>query len=330
MKKPSKEEKNIDWCSQLINELNKNYGENTVTILSSENKAKVERVSTGILSLDFITGGGFPQGRIVEIYGQESSGKSTICLHFIAEAQKVGKKCMYIDTEHAFDPIYAENLGVNTKELIFAQPDYGEQALEILNKFLDSGKVGVVIVDSVAALVPKAELDGEMGESKMGLHARLMSQALRKITPITNKTGAIVVFINQLRSKIGVVFGNPEVTTGGNALKFYSSIRIDIRRTEIIKDGDESIANIAKLKIVKNKVAPPFKTALIRINYGYGYDLIEDLIELGVQLEIINKEKNTYLYNGNKLEVGKEKLKKLIEDNEELKSELIKKIKIYV
>ena len=201
MKKTNKEEKSIDWCSQLINELNKNYGENTVTILSSENKAKVERVSTGILSLDFITGGGFPQGRIVEIYGQESSGKSTICLHFIAEAQKVGKKCMYIDTEHAFDPIYAENLGVNTKELIFAQPDYGEQALEILNKFLDSGKVGVVIVDSVAALVPKAELDGEMGESKMGLHARLMSQALRKITPITNKTGAIVVFINQLRSK---------------------------------------------------------------------------------------------------------------------------------
>jgi recombination protein RecA len=268
-----------------------------------------------------------PKGRVIEIYGPESSGKTTLTMHVIAEAQKIGGRCAFIDAEHAFDSEYATKLGIDIKNLLISQPDFGEQALEIADRLVTTRAVNLIVIDSVAALVPKSELDGEMGDSKMGLHARLMSQALRKLTGKVAKSGTIVIFINQLREKIGVMFGSPETTTGGNALKFYASVRLDIRRIAQIKDGDEVVANRVKIKVVKNKVAPPFRAAEVEIRFGVGFDKHGEAVDIGSDLDIINKNGSWYSYMNDKLGQGREQVRQLFIDNEELFEEIKTKIK---
>jgi recombination protein RecA len=284
-------------------------------------------IPTGSLGLDLALGiGGYPKGRVVEIYGPESSGKTTLAIHAIAEAQKAGGIAAFIDAEHAFDRFYAENLGVNIDDLIIAQPDSGEQALEIADNLIRSGAVDIIIIDSVAALTPKSEIEGEMGDSKMGLHARLMSQALRKLTASISKTGCTCVFINQLREKIGVMFGNPETTTGGNALKFYASVRLDIRRSTQLKDGDNVIGNRTRVKVVKNKVAPPFRKAEFDIMYGLGVSKVGEIVDLGVEYGVVKKSGSWFSYGETKLGQGRDAVKRLLNDNQELAEELEAKI----
>jgi recombination protein RecA len=312
-----------------LDKLEKTYGKGTVMKLSDEKVMDVPAISTGSLGLDIALGiGGIPRGRITEIYGPESSGKTTLTLHCIAEAQRKGGLAAFIDAEHAFDKAYAEKLGIDTENLLISQPDNGEQALEIADHLIRSGAIDIIVIDSVAALVPKSELEGEMGDSKMGLHARLMSQALRKLTGTISKTGCSCVFINQLREKIGVMFGNPETTTGGNALKFYASVRLDIRRIGQIKESaDDITGNRVKVKVVKNKVAPPFKVVEFDIMYGRGISKSGEIVDLGVELNVIQKSGSWFSYNGNKLGQGRDSVKQLIEDNPELLDELEKKIK---
>ena len=311
-----------------MDKIEKDYGKGSVMMMNEKGEVQQEVISTGSIALDSALGiGGLPKGRIVEIYGPESSGKTTIAIHVIAEAQKKGGMCAIIDAEHAFDSSYAQKLGVNVESLLISQPDYGEQALEIADRLILSGALDVVVIDSVAALVPKSELEGEMGDSKMGLHARLMSQALRKLTATIAKTNTICIFINQLREKIGVMFGNPETTTGGNALKFYASVRLDIRRTQQVKDGDEAIGNHVKVKVVKNKVAPPFRAAEFDIIFGEGISKAGEIIDMGTELGIINKSGSWYSYNDDKLGQGRESVKQLMLDNPELAADIEAKIR---
>ncbi len=310
-----------------LDKLDKTYGKGSVMRLGDEVIEDVEAIPSGSLGLDIALGvGGYPRGRVIEIYGPESSGKTTLALHAIAEAQKAGGIAAFIDAEHAFDRFYAGNLGVDIDNLIISQPDHGEQALEITDNLIRSGAVDIVVIDSVAALTPKAEIEGEMGDSKMGLHARLMSQALRKLTGSISKTKCTVIFINQLREKIGVMFGNPETTTGGNALKFYASIRLDIRRRTQIKDGDNVIGNMTKVKVVKNKVAPPFKIAEFDIMYGEGISKTGEILDLGVDYGIVKKSGSWFSYGDTKLGQGRDSVKSLIKDNPELAEELEAKI----
>jgi recombination protein RecA len=315
-----------------LDKLDKTYGKGTVMRLSDTKVMDVPVISTGSLGLDLALGvSGFPKGRVIEIYGPESSGKTTLAMHAIAEAQKKGGIAAFVDAEHAFDRIYAEKLGIDTKNLLISQPDYGEQALEIAEHLISSGAIDILVIDSVAALVPKAELEGEMGDSKMGLQARLMSQALRKLTGTINKTGCCCIFINQLRDKIGVMFGSPETTTGGNALKFYASVRIDIRRIGQIKDNDSNIiGNRTRVKVVKNKVAPPFKVIEFDIMYGEGISKAGEVLDLAVDLDIVKKSGSWFSYSDNKLGQGRDSVKGLIKDNPELMAELEEKIKATV
>ncbi len=325
----SEKEAKLKALQLTIDKLEKAYGKGTVMKLSDERVIDVPAISTGSLGLDIALGiGGIPRGRVIEIYGPESSGKTTISMHAIAEAQKAGGLAAFIDAEHAFDKSYAEKLGIDTENLLISQPDNGEQALEIAEHLIRSGAIDIIVIDSVAALVPKGELEGEMGDSKMGLQARLMSQALRKLTGTINKTGCSCIFINQLREKIGVMFGNPETTTGGNALKFYASVRLDIRRIGQIKEGPAEITgNRTRVKVVKNKVAPPFKVVEFDIMYGKGISKVGEIIDLGVELDIINKAGSWFSYDGNKLGQGRDAVKGLLEDNPELMEELESKIK---
>jgi recombination protein RecA len=311
-----------------MEKIDKDFGKGSVMRLGEKAEVAQESISTGSIGLDIALGiGGVPKGRIIEIYGPESSGKTTVATHIMAEAQKMGGVCAFIDAEHAFDPAYARKLGVNTDDLIISQPDYGEQGLEIADRLISSGAVDVVVIDSVAALVPKGELEGEMGDSKMGLHARLMSQALRKLTANIARSGCCCIFINQLREKIGIVFGNPETTTGGNALKFYASVRMDIRRSTQIKDGDEAIGNRVKVKVIKNKVAPPFRNTEFDIIYGEGISKIGEIIDLGVDLNIIQKAGSWFSYDGNKLGQGRDSVKSILADNPELAATLEARIR---
>jgi recombination protein RecA len=311
-----------------LDKIDKDFGKGSVMMMNEKGEQTQEVISTGSIGLDVALGiGGLPKGRVVEIYGPESSGKTTLATHVIAEAQKKGGICAIIDAEHAFDSAYAQKLGVDVDNLLISQPDYGEQALEIADRLILSGAVDVVVIDSVAALVPKAELEGEMGDSKMGLHARLMSQALRKLTATISKTNTICIFINQLREKIGVMFGNPETTTGGNALKFYASVRLDIRRIAQIKDGDEAVGNRVKVKVVKNKVAPPFRAAEFDIVFGEGISKAGEIIDMGVELGIINKSGSWFSYNADKLGQGRDTVKQLMRDNPELAVEIEGKIR---
>ena len=312
-----------------LDKLDKSYGKGTVMRMSDRAVVDVEAISSGSLGLDIAMGvGGYPKGRVIEIYGPESSGKTTLTLHAIAEAQKAGGIAAFIDAEHAFDRFYAEKLGVDIDNLIISQPDHGEQALEIADNLVRSGAVDIIVIDSVAALTPKSEIEGEMGDSKMGLHARLMSQALRKLTGSISKTNCTMIFINQLREKIGVMFGNPETTTGGNALKFYASVRLDIRRSTQIKDTDGNVLGTkARVKVVKNKVAPPFKTAEFDIMFGQGISKIGEIIDVAVELELIKKSGSWFSYGDTKLGQGRDAVKALLEDNLELLEELENKIK---
>lgn len=310
-----------------LDKLDKTYGKGTVMKMGDVAISDIEAISTGSLGLDIALGvGGYPRGRVIEIYGPESSGKTTLALHAIAEAQKAGGIAAFIDAEHAFDRFYAKNLGVDIDNLIISQPDYGEQALEIADNLISSGAIDIVVIDSVAALTPKSEIEGEMGDSKMGLHARLMSQALRKLTGTISKTNCTVIFINQLRDKIGVVFGNPETTTGGNALKFYASVRVDIRKKTQIKDGEKVIGTGTKVKIVKNKVAPPFMTAEFDIMYGEGISKVGEIVDLGVEYEIVKKSGSWFSYGDTKLGQGRDAVKTLLKDNPDLAKELETKI----
>ncbi|MDE6768655.1 MAG: recombinase RecA [Muribaculaceae bacterium] len=307
--------------------LEKDYGTGTVMRLGDDAVQDVETISTGSIGLDFALGvGGLPRGRITEIYGPESSGKTTLAIHVIAEAQKQGGICAIVDAEHAFDRFYAEKLGVDVNNLWIAQPDNGEQALEIAEQLINSGAIDVLVVDSVAALTPKAEIEGEMGDKNVGLHARLMSQAMRKLTSSIARTRTCCIFINQIREKIGVMFGNPETTTGGNALKFYSSVRIEIRPSSFIKDGDTTIGRIAKVKVVKNKVAPPFMKAEFELMFGEGISKAGEIIDMAVENGIIKKSGAWFSYNGNKLGQGRDAVKRVIKENAELSAELEKKI----
>jgi recombination protein RecA len=314
-----------------LDKLEKSYGKGTVMKLGDNPVEPIESISTGSISLDIALGiGGVPKGRVIEIYGPESSGKTTLATHIIAEAQKRGGMAAFIDAEHAFDKGYAKKLGVDVDNLLISQPDNGEQALEIADNLIRSGAIDVIVIDSVAALVPKAEIEGEMGDSKMGLHARLMSQALRKLTGTIAKTGCCCIFINQLREKIGVMFGNPETTTGGNALKFYASVRLDIRRTSQIKDSDEVAGNRVKVKIVKNKVAPPFRIAEFDIMFGEGISKTGEIIDLGVDFNIIKKAGSWFSYGDTKLGQGRDAVKQLLMDNPELSEEIEAKIRAEV
>ncbi len=311
-----------------LDKLDKTYGKGSVMRLGDQEVEKVESISSGSIGIDVALGiGGYPKGRVIEIYGPESSGKTTLTLHAIAECQKAGGIAAFIDAEHAFDRFYAEKLGVDLGELVISQPDNGEQALEIADNLIRSGAVDALVIDSVAALTPKSEIEGEMGDSKMGLHARLMSQALRKLTSSISKTNCTVFFINQLREKIGVMFGNPETTTGGNALKFYASVRIDIRRSTQLKDTEGGVlGNKTRVKIVKNKVAPPFKTAEFDIMYGEGISKIGEILDIGVELDIIEKSGSWFSYGGSKLGQGRDSVKSILKDNPELMEELEQKI----
>ena len=311
-----------------LSQIEKQFGKGSVMKLGEFKAMEVEAIPTGALSLDMALGiGGLPRGRIIEVYGPESSGKTTLALHVIAEAQKMGGEAAFIDAEHALDPVYAKKLGVNIDDLIVSQPDTGEQALEITESLVRSGALDVVVVDSVAALVPKAEIDGDMGDSHMGLQARLMSQALRKLAGAINKSKTVIIFINQLREKIGVMFGNPETTTGGRALKFYASVRLDIRKIENIKQDGEVIGNRARVKIVKNKVAPPFREAEFDILYGEGISKIGNIFDMAVNLDIIEKSGSWFSYNGNKIGQGRENVKKYLQDNPKILEEVEKKVR---
>lgn len=310
-----------------MDKLEKNYGKGSIMKLGDSAVEKVDVIPTGSITLDMALGvNGIPKGRIIEIYGPESSGKTTMAIHMMAEAQKQGGTAVMIDAEHAFDRFYAESLGVDTENLLISQPDNGEQALEIADNLIRSGAVDIVVVDSVAALTPRAEIEGEMGDSKMGLHARLMSQALRKLTGTISKTNCTVIFINQLREKIGVMFGNPETTTGGNALKFYASVRLDIRRIGQIKNGDAVVGNHTRVKVVKNKVAPPFTKAEFDIMYGKGISRSGELLDLGVEMEVVKKSGSWFSYGDTKLGQGRDAVKQLIEDNPELAEEIETKV----
>jgi len=312
-----------------LDKLDKAYGKGTVMKMSDQAIADVDAISSGSLGLDIALGvGGYPRGRVIEIYGPESSGKTTLTLHAIAEAQKAGGIAAFIDAEHAFDRFYAEKLGVDLENLIISQPDNGEQALEIADNLVRSGAIDIVVVDSVAALTPKSEIEGEMGDSKMGLHARLMSQALRKLTASISKTNCTMVFINQLREKIGVMFGNPETTTGGNALKFYASVRLDIRRSTQIKDNSSNVTgNKTRVKVIKNKVAPPFKTAEFDIMYGEGISKVGEVLDLAVEFDIVKKSGSWFSYEDTKLGQGRDAVKALIKDNPDLMDELEEKVR---
>ena len=311
-----------------IEKIDKDFGKGSVMMMNEKGEQQIGVISTGSIGLDVALGiGGLPRGRVVEIYGPEASGKTTIAIHVIAEAQKKGGMCAIIDAEHAFDSTYAKKLGVDVDNLLISQPDYGEQALEIADRLILSGALDVVVIDSVAALVPKSELEGEMGDSKMGLQARLMSQALRKLTGTISKTNTICIFINQLREKIGIMFGNPETTTGGNALKFYASVRLDIRRLAQIKDGDEAIGNRSKVKVVKNKVAPPFRAAEFDIIFGEGISKTGEIVDMGTELGIVQKSGSWYSYNGDKLGQGRDSVKQLMVDNPEMANEIEARIR---
>ena len=311
-----------------LSQIERQFGKGAVMRMGEQPREAIPSVSTGSLGLDIALGiGGLPYGRVVEIYGPESSGKTTLTLQVIAEAQKQGKTCAFVDAEHALDPIYAEKLGVDVDSLLVSQPDTGEQALEITDMLTRSGAVDVIIVDSVAALTPKAEIEGDMGDSHVGLQARLMSQALRKLTGTVKQSGCLLVFINQIRMKIGVMFGNPETTTGGNALKFYSSVRLDIRRTGAVKQGDEIIGNETRVKVVKNKVAPPFRQAEFQIMYGKGIYHMGEVIDLGVQQKLIDKSGAWYAYNGDKIGQGKANAAKFLEENPEIANEIESQIR---
>ena len=311
-----------------LDKLDKTYGKGSVMRLGDQTIEKIEAISSGSIGLDIALGvGGYPKGRVVEIYGPESSGKTTLTLHAIAECQKAGGIAAFIDAEHAFDRLYAQNLGIDLGELVISQPDNGEQALEIADNLIRSGAIDMLVIDSVAALTPKSEIEGEMGDSKMGLHARLMSQALRKLTASISKTNCTVFFINQLREKIGVMFGNPETTTGGNALKFYASVRVDIRRSTQLKNADGGVlGNKTRVKIVKNKVAPPFKTTEFDIMYGEGISKIGEILDIGVEHDIIEKSGSWFSYGGSKLGQGRDAVKAILKDNPELMEELEQKI----
>lgn len=314
-----------------LDKLEKSYGKGTVMKLGDNAVEAIESISTGSISLDIALGiGGLPKGRVIEIYGPESSGKTTLAIHAIAEAQKKGGIAAFIDAEHAFDKFYASKLGVDIENLLISQPDNGEQALEIADNLIRSGAIDIIVIDSVAALVPKAEIEGEMGDSKMGLHARLMSQALRKLTGTISKTGCCCIFINQLRDKIGVMFGSPETTTGGNALKFYASVRLDIRRISQIKDSDEVSGNRVKVKVVKNKLAPPFRIAEFDVMFGEGISKAGEIVDLGVDFDIIKKAGSWFSYGDTKLGQGRDAVKQLLLDNPELMDELEAKIKASV
>ncbi len=312
-----------------IDKIEKSFGKGTIMKLSDDRVVDVPAISTGSIGLDLALGiGGIPRGRVIEIYGPESSGKTTLSMHCIAEAQKKGGLAAFIDAEHAFDKSYAERLGIDTENLLISQPDSGEQALEITEQLIRSGAIDIIVIDSVAALTPKAELEGEMGESKMGLQARLMSQALRKLTGTINKTGCSCIFINQLREKIGVMFGNPETTTGGNALKFYASVRLDIRRIGQIKESPDNITgNRVKVKVVKNKVAPPFKIVEFDIMYGEGISKVGEILDIGVEFGIVDKAGSWFSYNGNKIGQGRDAVKNILKDNPELADEIEAKIR---
>jgi recombination protein RecA len=323
----SDKEAKLKALKLTMDKLDKTYGKGAVMRMGDDAVEEVEVIPSGSLGLDVALGiGGYPRGRVIEIYGPESSGKTTLTLHAIAEAQRAGGIAAFIDAEHAFDRFYAEKLGVNTEDLIISQPDNGEQALEIADNLIRSGAIDLIVIDSVAALTPKAEIEGDMGDSKVGLHARLMSQALRKLTGTIAKTNCTCIFINQLREKIGVMFGNPETTTGGNALKFYASVRLDIRRSTQIKDGENVIGNRTKVKVVKNKVAPPFRVAEFDILYGEGVSKMGEIIDLGTQYEVIQKSGSWFSYDGTKLGQGREGVKGVLRDNPELADEIEQKI----
>ncbi len=325
MEKMKTKEESLD---QALLQIEKQFGKGAIMKLGKQAYQKVEVIPTGCLTLDIALGiGGIPRGRIVEIYGPESSGKTTVSLHIIAEAQKLGGTCAFIDAEHALDPVYAEKLGVNTSELYVSQPDNGEQALNICDTLVRSGAFSVIVVDSVAALTPKAEIDGEMGDNHVGLQARMMSQALRKLTSITSKSSTTVIFINQLREKVGVMFGSPETTTGGKALKFYASIRLDVRKVDVIKDGTNIIGNKTRVKVVKNKLAPPFKVAEFDIMYGQGISKSGCIVDMALQLGIIKKSGAWFSYNDEKIGQGKENTKQTLEKDVALMTEIENKIK---
>ena len=320
-------EEKLKALQAAMAKIEKNYGHGSIMRLGEENIEKIDSIPTGSISLNIALGvGGYPKGRIIEIYGPESSGKTTLALHAIAECQKQGGIAAFIDAEHAFDRFYAHKLGVDTDNLLVSQPDNGEQALEIADQLISSAAVDIIVIDSVAALTPKAEIEGDMGDNKVGLQARLMSQALRKLTATISKTKTTCIFINQLREKIGVMFGNPETTTGGNALKFYSSVRIDIRKKEAIKNGDQVIGNTVKVKIVKNKVAPPFRKCEFDIMFGTGISRSSELVDLGTSLEILTKSGSWFSYGNSKLAQGREAVKQVLEDNPELAEQIEAKI----
>ena len=329
MSNDKEKEAKLKALKLTLDKMDKTYGRGTVMKMSDQAVVDIDAISTGSLGLDLAMGvGGYPRGRVIEIYGPESSGKTTLTLHAIAEAQQKGGIAAFIDAEHAFDRTYAKNLGVDIENLIISQPDNGEQALEITDNLIRSGAIDIIVIDSVAALTPKSEIEGEMGDSKMGLHARLMSQALRKLTSSISKTNCTVIFINQLREKIGVMFGNPETTTGGNALKFYASVRLDIRRSTQIKDSNSNVmGNKTRVKVVKNKVAPPFKMAEFDIMYGEGISKIGEIIDIGVDYEIVKKSGSWFSYEDTKLGQGRDAVKILLKDNPDLMEELEEKIK---
>ena len=319
---------NDKTLDQVLLDIEKQFGKGSIMKLGSNEHREIDVVPSGSISLDVALGiGGYPKGRIIEIYGPESSGKTTFALHAIAEIQKQGGKAAFIDAEHSLDPNYASKLGVNINELLLSHPDNGEQALEICEALVRSGAIGIIVIDSVAALVPQAEIEGEMGDSHVGLQARLMSQALRKLSGIINKTNTVAIFINQLREKVGVMFGNPEVTPGGRALKFYSSIRLEIRRSEQLKSGSDVIGNKTSIKVVKNKMAPPFKTCSVDIMYGEGISVEGELVDLASEAAIVEKSGAWYSYNGEKIGQGKENVKELLKKDKKLKDEIMKKVR---
>jgi len=313
--------------NDILNQIRKQYGEGTVMMLGESSTMDIDVIPTGSLSLDIATGiNGYPRGRIVEIYGPESSGKTTLAIHAVAEAQKLGLRAAYVDAENAFDREYASNLGVDVDNLLFTQPDCGEDCLDIATKLISSGKIGICVIDSVAALIPRAELEGDIGDARIGLQARLMSQALRKMVGVIKKANCLCIFINQIREKIGILFGNPETTTGGNALKFYASMRIEVRKSSQIKDGEEATANLTKVKIVKNKCAPPFRKAEFEIEYGKGINKLNEIIDTAISLDIIHKSGSWFSYGEDKLAQGKTKTIELLEDNPELMEEIEEKV----